>query len=174
MRDAHGNGRRIGMERIDVPCAAGRTTSATVLPTAGDARRPCRAYTNLTHRGRHRELHACTSFDADRHALWYGEAGSGIRRGSIEGTVVVPRGRVAMPLESDRRRCDAVIPLVDSRDEQVCAGVCRCAWTVAGVDRMVVQVSNRTKSMRRAQDMGRESDAGRTPAGQVARCFAHD
>jgi hypothetical protein len=110
------------MERIDVPCAAGRTTSATVLPTAGDARRPCRAHTNLTHRGRHSELHACTSFDAGRHALWYGEAGSGIRRGSIEGTVVVPRGRVAMPLESDRRRCDAVIPLVDSSDEQVCAG----------------------------------------------------
>lgn len=48
------------MERIDVPCAAGRTTSATVLPTAGDARRPCRAHTNLTHRGGHREPHAQT------------------------------------------------------------------------------------------------------------------
>jgi hypothetical protein len=43
---------------VDVPLCSLPTMPETVLPTAGDARRPYRAYTNLAHRDAHREPQA--------------------------------------------------------------------------------------------------------------------
>lgn len=55
------------------PCTADRTASATVVPTTGGARRPCRAYTNLTHRNGHRELRGCDPRMPMTHPLRYGD-----------------------------------------------------------------------------------------------------
>jgi hypothetical protein len=53
-----GGCRNIGMDDVDVPLCGLAAMPATVLPTAGDARRPYRAYTNLAHRDAHREPQA--------------------------------------------------------------------------------------------------------------------